>query len=596
MADSQVEEVKAKTDIVSVIGEFVNLKKAGRNFKSPCPFHNEKSPSFVVSPELQMYKCFGCGVAGDVFTFLQEYEGLDFPEALNRLADAAGVVLVKKEFKKDTQREQYFKVNEVVRKLYNYLLTKHPVGKDALMYLREQRGITDATIETFTLGFSPEDTSIVINYLTHKKKIAPEMLETLGIIYRRGNQSIDRFRGRVIFPLCDHRGGVVGFAGRILPEFDTGKVGKYINSPETPLYHKSSLLYGMDITRADIKKTRTAIVVEGELDFLSVWQSGVKNVVAIKGSSLTEEQSQLIHRFADKVVLALDADSAGDAASRRGIAIAEKVGLEVSVCQMGTFKDPDEVIKEDPKLFVKMITEALPVWDFLIESTIRRNDVTTGAGQKRASEELVPILASIEDKIVQAHYVGIVAQRLQVPPEAVLQEVEKKNQNSAQIKAIRPENPRPTAPVDVGTLRERRLLSLGFNTDPASLLTSEITPLIADPLHKKVINAYLAYAANHSEFDLAQFSASLPEELHAGLGSLVLSDEHFDDSLEKSKREFELLVKTIKEATLKDQLSSLVAQMRNLEEQGDEKTLLEVKSTHKRLSDELSDLRKEGIR
>jgi len=593
MADSQVEEVKAKTDIVSVIGEYVNLKKAGRNFKSPCPFHNEKTPSFVVSPELQMYKCFGCGVSGDVFTFLQEYEGLEFPEALNRLADAAGVVLTKPEYKKDSKREQYLEVNEMVRKLYNYLLTKHPVGKEALKYVHDTRGITDSTIETFNLGFSPEDPTIVLNYLTRKKKISLDVLETLGIIYRRGTQSIDRFRGRVIFPLCDHRGGVVGFAGRILPQYDTGKVGKYINSPETPLYHKSSLLYGMDVTRADIKKKREAIVVEGELDFLSVWQAGVRNIVAIKGSALTEEQSQLINRFADRVVLALDADSAGDAASRRGISIAEKVGLEVAVCQLGEYKDPDEVVRKDPKLFIKMITDALPVWDFLIESTIRRNDISTGAGQKRASEEIVPILSSIEDKIVQAHYVGMVSQRLQVPAEAVYSELAKRQKDAPYVRTL-PE--KQISPIemksDIKLIRERRLLSLAFNSEPQTLLTKEIEPLIKDPLHKKILSAFFTFIGEHPHFDISEFSDSMPDELRGGLSTLVMSAETFHDTEEQATKEFNLITKAIREADLKSRLEALVSQIRSLEEKGDEIALTDAKNEHKALGDELSDLKK----
>ena len=290
--NDQVAEVKAKTDIVSIISERIELKKAGRNYKANCPFHGEKTASFMVSPELQIFKCFGCSEAGDVFSFLEKFEGMEFPEALKYLADRAGVKLTRGTFGDSTEKEQLIEINTQTLKFYNYMLTNQPVGKRALDYLLKDRGLKMEIIKEFQLGYSPENSYPLSNFLIGKKKFSPKMIEMAGIGLPSGQNIYDRFNGRVIFPLFDHRGNPIGFAGRVLP-WDKRDTGKYINSPETPLYHKSSVLFGLNLTRPLIKKKKVAIVVEGELDLISSYQAGIKNVVAIKGSALTEDQVRL---------------------------------------------------------------------------------------------------------------------------------------------------------------------------------------------------------------------------------------------------------------------------------------------------------------
>ena len=342
--DDHVAQVKQKTDIVSLISEYIDLKKAGRNYRAPCPFHSEKTPSFMVSPELQIFKCFGCSESGDVYSFLQKYENMDFPEALKFLADRAGIKLTQAKFRKSGEKEKLYEINNLATKFYQYILLKHSAGKEALSYLTKGRGLRAATIKTFQLGFSPDVSDAVKKFLVDKKKFRSEDLARAGILYSGGGRPVDRFMGRVVFPLLDHRGNAVGFAGRTLPSKEkslpAGKhMAKYINSPETPVYHKSNLLYGLNLTRSEIKSERQAVVVEGELDLISSWQVGVKNIVALKGSAFTQSQANLLSRFTKEVVLALDADIAGDMAARRGIAIAEAEGLEVKVARLGNYKD-----------------------------------------------------------------------------------------------------------------------------------------------------------------------------------------------------------------------------------------------------------------
>ena len=308
MASNQIEEVKNKTDIVSLISEYIEVKKAGRNYKANCPFHGEKTPSFMITPELQMYKCFGCGKSGDVFTFLEEHEGMEFSEALKYLAEKAGVTLTLIKNEETSEREKIIEINKSVLSFYNYALNGHVQGKKILDYLTKDRGLDLETIKKFKIGYSPESFEALSKFLIEKKKYKLNDLLKTGNLVGRG---VDRFRGRVIFPLFDHRDNAIGFAGRILP-WQKQDMAKYINSPDTPAYHKSKVLYGMNITKSEIRESGYAVIVEGELDMISSYQAGIRNVVAIKGSALTEDQIRLIGRFAQKIVLCLDSDFAGN--------------------------------------------------------------------------------------------------------------------------------------------------------------------------------------------------------------------------------------------------------------------------------------------
>src|SRR4030042_2577005 len=374
----QASEVKEKTDIVAILSEYLDLKKSGRNFKALFPFHSEKTPSFMVSQELQIFKCFGCGEGGDVYDFLQKYEGMDFYEALKYLANRVGVKLKTLSSGQKGEKERFYEINSFAQRFYNYLLTRHPVGKKALSYLIRDRKLKIETINTFGLGYSPDNPYALKRYLSDKKKIPQKDLIEAGLVFAKEGRVFDRFRRRVIFPLHDHRGNVLGFAGRILPTENNKDLAKYINSPETLLYHKSNILYGLNITKKDIRERGFAVIVEGELDMISSWQVGVKNGVAIKGSALTQEQIKLLSRYTQSVILALDADVAGDMAARRGIQIAEKEGLEIKVARFRKYKDPDDLAKKDPRKLPLYINNAIGIWDFYVDSAFERLGSDTG--------------------------------------------------------------------------------------------------------------------------------------------------------------------------------------------------------------------------
>lgn len=428
MADSQVQEVKQKADIVSVIDSRIKLVKSGRNLKAKCPFHGEKTPSFFVSPELQTFKCFGCGEGGDVFTFLQKYEGMDFPEALEYLASKVGVTL-KKGFRssEELEKKRLEEILHLAGEYYSYLLTSHKVGRRALNYLRK-RGITDQIIKSFEIGYSADSWDGLIKYLVGKKGYKYDELEKVGLIIKsgRGSGYYDRFRGRAMFPLKSMQGKSLGFSGRVLPgEGVDEQQAKYINSPETTLYHKSKMLFGLHEARKYIRKKDRVVVVEGELDMISSFKVGVREVVAIKGSALTKEQVGLIRKLTQNIILALDADVAGSEATKRGIEIADSMGMNLSVVEIVDGKDPDDLAQKDPDKWKKLVENAVSIYDFLIDLAIKTHDVSTGIGKKKASKELAPMINRISHLVEREHYLSVASEAMGVSKRVFEEEVKK---------------------------------------------------------------------------------------------------------------------------------------------------------------------------
>ncbi|HEX6977115.1 MAG TPA: DNA primase [Patescibacteria group bacterium] len=579
MAD-QIEEIKQKTDIVAIIGEHVVLKKAGSNFKGLCPFHSEKSPSFMVSPELQIYKCFGCGEGGDVFSFLEKQEGMDFGEALKYLADRAGIKLERSSFQDKSGKEVLYELNALAAKFYNFLLTKHKIGTDALAYLSEKRGLKKETIETFNLGFAPNNPSTLFNFLVNKKKFKPADVEKAGLAIKVRGSYLDRFRGRAIFPILDYRGNTLALAGRILPNYERPDSAKYINSPETPIYHKGATLYGLNITRPDIKKSGTALIVEGELDLISSWQIGIRNVVAIKGSAVTADQGRILSRFAKEVVLALDSDFAGGEAARRGITILNEFGFDIKVLRLTKYKDPDDAARADPAGYKDALKKTIGIWDFLLDLVFSKHEGKEDADVAKISREVTPILASIPDKIVQAHYIDLVAKRLDIPDEAVVEELVRHTPKEAND-AKKDEKTLPVPEVEKSKTRreliEERFASLIFQYDPHIFQNEEISSFFTTPLIKRIVQEASLFLSSHSEFNLKSFSESLPVELFEGFGVLVFKG--VEDGVDCQKE----LKLTFKELFTLDTKQRLKKVLRRIAENNDPKAQKEYENLSAKL-------------
>jgi len=415
----QVAQVRERTDVVELLSEYITLKKAGRNFKAQCPFHTEKSPSFVVSPERQIWHCFGCSKGGDVFTFLMDYEHLEFPEALRLLAKRAGIELQQDRFLSGqaSKKEAVFKINKDAADFYHFVLTKHPVGKKAMAYL-VQRGLSDKLIETFKIGFSPRIGSGLAKYLSGKKKYTNEQLFEAGLATLRGSRVSDFFFNRIMFPLYDHRDNVVGFSGRILAEDASGP--KYINTRETIAYHKGDLVYGLHITKEAIRKQNQAILVEGEFDVIACYKYGVSNVVAVKGTALTENQVNLLSRFTQKITVCFDGDSAGQEAIHRSLPIIEKKGLTTTVLIIPGGKDPDESLKNNELAFKRAAKHDENVYQYLLDYAMQKYGTDTIEGMKKITDDVLPIYANIQNEIIKEHFLKKLSVALDTTLESIL--------------------------------------------------------------------------------------------------------------------------------------------------------------------------------
>lgn len=528
---SDIDEIKSRLNIVDVVGERVKLTKAGRNFKGLCPFHSEKTPSFMVSADRQIFKCFGCGRGGSVIDFVMEYEHLDFLEALEDLADKAGVKLTRRaaDTPQAKLKEKLYEVNHLASEYYHYLLTKHALGEKARLYLKN-RGISDKSIKTFTLGYSPNSWDGLYKFLT-KKGYEGELLEKAGLVLPSAKRPsgaagfYDRFRGRVMFTLKDHRGNVVAFAGRVLDPLV--KEAKYINTSETPVYVKGNVLYGLDVTKAAIQKEGEAVVMEGELDVVSSFQAGIANVVAIKGSALTEAHVSLLKRFCERLVFALDADVAGDAAARRGIEVAEKAGLDMRVVTLPGGKDPDEAARENPGLLKKAIKDAQPIYDYFLASALKRFDVSTAFGKKKIGEELIPTVAKIENPIVQGHYVRTLAATLGVSEETVSESVARQKRG-APPKGTAQEERELAARRTRQEKIELHILALmlqGKTVELAEELREEVPHGAFSSLPiRRVVERLHAFLRTNKQFFIKEFIDSLASELVPAADEAMLWD------------------------------------------------------------------------
>jgi len=365
-----------------------------------------------------------CQEGGDVLTFLQKYDGMSFLEALEMLAKKVGITLISyRPTSDDLKRKRMLEIMSLAGEYYRFLLTKHESGAVAREYLRT-RGIVNESVEKFGLGYAPPQWRSVSEFLTKKKGYSNEELEAVGLVIKSGEgKYYDRFRGRVMFPLRDHKGVIVGFSGRILEK--DAKEAKYINSPETAIYHKSRMLYGLWENREAIRKDDKIVLVEGELDVIPSVQAGAKSVVAIKGSAFTEEQAQLIARYTRNVYMSLDADSAGQEAIKRAVQIADKLDLSIRVVQIKGGKDPGDVATENARAWREMVASAVLYWDFLIDSVSAKVDPKTGEGAEAITREVVPALAQISNMVIKAHYAKKLAQVLHVPEDSIYGEIER---------------------------------------------------------------------------------------------------------------------------------------------------------------------------
>jgi len=426
--ESKIEDVRRASDVVDVISGYVKLKKRGKNFLGLCPFHTEKTPSFNVSPDRQMYHCFGCGVGGNVFTFVMEYEKVSFVEAVRTLAERAGISLPEEgteDKEKATESEALYNVCRSAARFFYDNMMNTIEGKLALEYFHH-RGFTDETIRSFGLGYSMNGWEGLLKY-AEREKLPIDMLEKAGLLIKRedGSGYYDRFRGRAMFPIFSVTGRVIGFGARKMRE-DDPLPGKYINSPETPVYVKSRSLYGIFQAKDAIREKEFAILVEGYADLISVYQAGIKNIVASSGTALTEEQIELIGRYAKKITLVYDADSAGSKATLRGVDLIIEQGLDVRVAELPEGDDPDSFVKKNGgEAFQKLLDGAVSFLDFKAKRFQSQGMLDTPEGQAEAVRSIVETIAKMKDELKRSFYIKNLSERYGIYESTLYRELEK---------------------------------------------------------------------------------------------------------------------------------------------------------------------------
>ncbi|MEX0919725.1 MAG: DNA primase [Candidatus Saccharimonadales bacterium] len=412
----EVAEIKDRLGVEEVVGEYVQLKQAGHNFKGLCPFHHEKTPSFVVSPDKGIYHCFGCSEGGDIFSFVQKVDGLDFRGALELLARKAGVELPEKSAdsgKIKQRKEKAYEMLEKASKYYHILLSKNETAKD---YVIKTRGFSTDTIKTFKLGWSPEKGDSLVAFLKKEGYQEQEIIDA-GLANKRGGRLLDMFRGRIIVPFIDSQGRVVGFTGRVLK--DDGNGPKYLNTAQTIVFDKGRFVFGLYQAKDSIRKKDESIVVEGNLDVISSHQAGEDNVVAMSGTAVTTHQLKALSRLSQNIVLAFDADEAGIKATERIIPLAQDVGVNLYIATVPEGKDPDDIIRQDPKQWQKVLQNKDYVMDWLINSLKDKYDLSQAQAKREFTTRISGSLLKIKDAVEKEHYINQVADLVGVAPSAI---------------------------------------------------------------------------------------------------------------------------------------------------------------------------------
>ena len=472
---SAVDDVKARLDIVEVVGSYVNLQKAGRSFKAPCPFHNEKTPSFYVNPDRQSWHCFGsCATGGDVISFVSRKENLDFMGALRLLAERAGV-----ELQSEGPRRQEIKslqdANEAAALFYHGLLQN---SDRANAYIKE-RGLDSKTAGDFQLGYAPPGWNTLRDHLTSRGYAEAQLVEA-GLLVEGERGAYDRFRDRLVFPIRDDRGRVVGLGGRVLPggEAESQPGAKYVNTPQTHVFDKGSLLYGLDRAKEAIRAAGAAVIVEGYMDVIAAHQFGHRNVVASMGTALTERQAALLQRFAERVVLAMDADEAGSAANLRAIQVVAAAdrptriagrarSLDIRVVALPRGKDPDELIRSsEAEAWPNAVDSARPVVDHLIAVVSAGLDLLQPRDRSQLVAEVLPAIADVTDPVLRAHYLQRLSRLARVSEDELRRELRRRPRQRATVPAAEPAEAPPVPSIKPlsasASPRETFLLALLF--------------------------------------------------------------------------------------------------------------------------------------
>lgn len=573
MQQSPIEEIKAKLDIVDLISSYITLNSLGSNLKARCPFHNEKTPSFMVSREKQIWHCFGCSKGGDIFAFVQEYEGLSFSEAIKVLAEKANVPLTGYQALPKENFNLLYEINHLVADKYQEnLFAKNETSTKVLDYLLS-RGVTIDSIKKWGLGLTSESWDEAIQYLKAKKFSEADIFQAgISVKKKDGSGYVDRFRKRLMFPIFDTAGRVVAFTSRTLQGIvyqDEDFGGKYINSPQTSIYDKSRILYGWHLAKASIKQKDYLIIVEGNLDAILSQQAGTINTVAVSGTALTIDHLKLIKRYTNNVILAFDGDNAGSNAALRSITLAWGQEMNMKILVLPKDQDPADIVKSDKNLWLKLVRNSQPVMDYYFQRILAGVDLNRADHKKIAVQKLLPIIKYLKSTVEQAHYLQLLADKLHLPLELLRTDLQ---QTMQAIENKKPEKKiEPSKRSSVNFLSEELLSIVFFRNNYLDRLASELEPEMIDAslldLYKKVIIYYTKHRNLDNFVDWTELD--IDSKQHYIRLLMSAEDQMKDLSAPELDKNFSISLERLKLAHYQDQVQVLIEQLRQAELKGD---------------------------
>ncbi len=597
---NQTEEIKSKLDIVDIISEYVQLKQAGTNWKAPCPFHNEKTPSFMVSRDKQIWHCFGCGEGGDVFSFVQKIENIDFPETLRILAQKAGVKLKKSDPKVASQKTKLLDITKMAANFFHKVLLDSQEGKIARDYL-EKRNILPETIEDFCLGYAPNSWDKLLNLLI-KKGFKQDDIFLAGLVVKNEKGKLyDRFRQRLMFPIFDHNGNIVGFTGRILTAEQENQGGKYVNTPQTLIYNKSLVIYGLNKAKTEIKKQNEVIIVEGNMDVIMSHQAGIKNVIASSGTALTLEQLKILQRHTNNLALAFDADLAGQMAASRGIDNALSVGMNIKIIQLPKeingqeIKDPDDCIKQGVKYWQTAIKQAVSIMDFYFNKVFNQFDSNDPLEKKEIAAKMLKQISKLSDKVEQDHWLIQLAQKLNTS-ENILRETYnqylEKQQSSGQSIVFENKSPKNREHL----LAEQILAIILKYAENIDYVINHLEPdMITDPDLRQIYKELIMYYNDKKAFDYSEFEKILADKekrLNHSISTLILlaDKDFFNFTEEQIKKEIINLLSLLKKNYINQKLKQIQNLLRQAEKNNDQENIAELTKDFMSLTEQINNL------
>lgn len=595
---NEVEEIKNRLNVADVIADYIQLTPAGANFKARCPFHSEKTPSFYVSSEKQFWHCFGCEASGDIFTFVQKMEGIEFREALKILADKAGVKLEARDPNLETERNRLVSLCEWAALFFHQALLRSREGKIARDYL-VSRKIGEKMIQKFLLGYSPFSWHLTLDFLRKKGFSAAEIFAAGLASQKTPGRFYDRFRGRLIFPLRNVHGQVVGFGARVLDE-ERDHLGKYINSPQSLIYDKSGVLYALDQAKQMIKKENICIVVEGYLDVISSHQAGVTNVVGVSGTALTSAQLSLMKRYTHNLALCFDADLAGVRAAKRGIENAIAAGLAVRVIILPKDEDPDSLIRKNPELWREATKQAVGIMEFYFDLALKHYNPEELAGKKMIAAEVLPTIKKIPDQIEQAYYLQKLSSLINIREESLREAMARidltlQYSQSPNRNVVAPSADFSPAPADIVG---RHLLGLGLKY-PRFLgkILEEAKPSILSSEWQDIYKVLSQYYNKNRNFDFIHFKRKIQTSYPRYVTCLEVAILDVEKDLEENDQKEDIIalevqqaLKRLKEQYYRQKLEAIELQIQKAENDKDGVALQSLTQKIQSLTQELGKL------